>query len=160
MPIAVSDILFIFDQVDRAAIAGVVLAHSAFELGVPQADLGAFFIEAVITAGKVEAVRGKCAGLNLYGGQFRANSPRNDASMEDMSLNGKGAFTSDRFNFAGGDYSFNEKRTPSRPSASIVCLTRSLRRITAVSVSSNSSHCASTPRSMIKRLRVESSWLS
>ena len=51
------------------------------------------------------------AGLNLYGGQFRANSPRNDASMEDMSLNGKGAFTSDRFNFAGGDYSFNEKRT-------------------------------------------------
>ena len=51
------------------------------------------------------------AGLTLYGGQFRANSPRNDASMEDMSLNGKGAFTSDRFNFAGGDYSFNEKRT-------------------------------------------------
>lgn len=49
--------------------------------------------------------------LNLYGGQFRANSPRNDASMEDMSLNGKGAFTSDRFNFAGGDYTFNEKRT-------------------------------------------------
>ena len=51
------------------------------------------------------------ANLNLYGGQFRANSPRNDASMEDMSLNGKGAFTSDRFNFAGGDYTFNEKRT-------------------------------------------------
>ena len=51
------------------------------------------------------------AGLNLYGGQFRANSPRNDASMEDMSLNGKGAFTSDRFNFAGGDYTFNEKQT-------------------------------------------------
>ena len=49
--------------------------------------------------------------LNLYGGQFRANSPRNDASMEDMSLNGKGSFTSDRFNFAGGDYTFNEKRT-------------------------------------------------
>ncbi|AUB74686.1 OprD family porin [Pseudomonas paraversuta] len=51
------------------------------------------------------------AGLNLYGGQFRGNSPRNDASMEDMSLNGKGAFTSDRFNFAGGDYSFNDKHT-------------------------------------------------
>lgn len=34
------------------------------------------------------------AWLNLYGGQFRANSPRNDASMEEMSLNGKGAFTS------------------------------------------------------------------
>jgi hypothetical protein len=51
------------------------------------------------------------AGLTLYGGQFRANSPRNDASMEDMSMNGKAAFTSDRFNFAGGEYSFNDKRT-------------------------------------------------
>ncbi|MEG1341107.1 MAG: OprD family porin [Pseudomonas sp.] len=51
------------------------------------------------------------AGLTLYGGQFRGNSPRNDASMEDMSMNGKAAFTSDRFNFAGGEYSFNDKRT-------------------------------------------------
>ncbi|MBV4553391.1 OprD family porin, partial [Pseudomonas sp. SWRI102] len=50
-------------------------------------------------------------GLTLYGGQFRANSPRNDASMEDMSMNGRGAFTSDRFNFGGGEYAFNEKRT-------------------------------------------------
>jgi len=51
------------------------------------------------------------AGLTLYAGQFRANSPRNDASMEDMSMNGRAAFTSDRFNFAGGEYSFNDKRT-------------------------------------------------
>lgn len=51
------------------------------------------------------------AGLTLYGGQFRGNSPRNDASMEDMSLNGRGAFQSDRFNFGGGEYAFNEKRT-------------------------------------------------
>ncbi|MEG0858854.1 MAG: OprD family porin [Pseudomonas sp.] len=51
------------------------------------------------------------AGLTLYAGQFRGNSPRNDASMEDMSMNGKAAFTSDRFNFAGGEYSFNDKRT-------------------------------------------------
>jgi len=50
-------------------------------------------------------------GLSLYGGQFRGNSPRNDASMEDMSMNGRGAFTSDRFNFGGGEYAFNEKRT-------------------------------------------------
>lgn len=50
-------------------------------------------------------------GLTLYGGQFRGNSPRNDASMEDMSLNGRGAFTSDRFNFGGGEYAFNDKRT-------------------------------------------------
>ena len=51
------------------------------------------------------------AGLTLYAGQFRGNSPRNDASMEDMSMNGKGAFTSDRFNFGGGEYTFNDKRT-------------------------------------------------
>ncbi|CAI8725121.1 Porin-like protein GalP [Pseudomonas chlororaphis] len=50
-------------------------------------------------------------GLTLYGGQFRGNSPRNDASMEDMSMNGRGAFRSDRFNFGGGEYAFNEKRT-------------------------------------------------
>ncbi len=37
----------------------------------------------------------------------------------------------------------------------MVCFTRSLRRMTAVSVNSNSSHCASTPRSAISRLRVE-----
>ncbi|MCP6698539.1 OprD family porin [Pseudomonas donghuensis] len=51
------------------------------------------------------------AGLTLYAGQFRGNSPRNDASLEDMSMNGRAAFTSDRFNFAGGEYSFNDKRT-------------------------------------------------
>jgi hypothetical protein len=50
-------------------------------------------------------------GLTLYGGQFRGNSPRNDASMEDMFMNGRAGLTSDRFNFAGGEYSFNDKRT-------------------------------------------------
>lgn len=50
-------------------------------------------------------------GLTLYGGQFRGNSPRNDASMEDMFMNGKPAFTSDRFNFIGGEYVFNDNRT-------------------------------------------------
>ena len=48
------------------------------------------------------------AGLTLYGGQFRANSPRNDASMEDMSYGGA---VSDRFNFVGGEYRFNQERT-------------------------------------------------
>ncbi|SCZ47314.1 outer membrane porin, OprD family [Pseudomonas sp. NFACC48-1] len=51
------------------------------------------------------------AGLTLYGGQFRGNSPRNDASMEDMYINSKPASTSDRFNFGGAEYSFNDKRT-------------------------------------------------
>jgi len=50
-------------------------------------------------------------GLTIYGGQFRGNSPRNDASMEEMSLSGKPQFTSDRFNFVGGEYSFNENRS-------------------------------------------------
>ena len=51
------------------------------------------------------------AGLALYGGQFRANSPRDDSSMSDMFMNGKPAFTSDRFNFQGSEYVFNDKRT-------------------------------------------------
>ncbi|UWF50650.1 OprD family porin [Pseudomonas sp. N3-W] len=50
-------------------------------------------------------------GLTLYGGQFRANSPRDDSSMSEMSMVGKAAFTSDRFNFEGGEYTFNDKRT-------------------------------------------------
>ncbi|NNN24757.1 OprD family porin [Pseudomonas nitroreducens] len=49
--------------------------------------------------------------LTLYGGQFRQNSPRNDASMQDMSLFNRPAYTSDRFNFAGGEYRFNGDRT-------------------------------------------------
>ena len=51
------------------------------------------------------------AGLTLYGGQFRQNSPRNDASMEDMSLFNRTAFKSDRFNFVGGEYRFNDEHT-------------------------------------------------
>lgn len=47
-------------------------------------------------------------GLSLYGGQFRQNSVRNDASMEDMTFGGA---SSDRFNFVGGEYRFNDNRT-------------------------------------------------
>ena len=50
-------------------------------------------------------------GLTLYGGQFRKNSPRYDSSMDDMFMQGKATVTSDRFNFVGGEYTFNEKRT-------------------------------------------------
>ncbi len=50
-------------------------------------------------------------GLTLYGGQIRGNSPRDDSSMSDMSMTGKPAVTSDRFNFQGAEYSFNDKRT-------------------------------------------------
>ena len=47
-------------------------------------------------------------GLSLYGGQFHQNSVRNDASMEDMTFGGA---SSDRFNFVGGEYRFNDNRT-------------------------------------------------
>ncbi|WP_449433220.1 OprD family porin [Pseudomonas putida] len=47
--------------------------------------------------------------LELYAGQFRQNSTRDDASLEDFSFLGRG--TSDRFNLAGAEYTFNEKQT-------------------------------------------------
>lgn len=59
------------------------------------------FEGAQITAKEIE-------GLTLYGGQMRGVSWRNSSDMEDMSFGGA---TSDRFNFAGGEYTFNEKRT-------------------------------------------------
>ncbi len=56
--------------------------------------------------------------LSLYAGQFTRNSQRNDASMEKISVNGVGSVVhgkntveADSFNFAGGEYTFNEKRT-------------------------------------------------
>ena len=54
----------------------------------------------------------------LYAGQIQANSQRNDASMERMSLNnadkvvhGSPTVYGDDFNFAGVEYTFNNKRT-------------------------------------------------
>ncbi|MEZ1315166.1 OprD family porin [Pseudomonas fluorescens] len=49
--------------------------------------------------------------FTFYGGQFRGNSPRNDASMERMSMFNRPGITSDRFNFAGVEYAFNNKQT-------------------------------------------------
>ncbi|AEA85841.1 PhaK-like protein [Stutzerimonas stutzeri] len=45
-------------------------------------------------------------GLTLYGGQMRQNSPRDDGSMDDMFYAG---VSSDRFNFAGGEYELGAK---------------------------------------------------
>ncbi len=47
-------------------------------------------------------------GLGLYGGRFNGNSQRNDASMERMSFNG---IYSSAFDFAGGEYRFNDNNT-------------------------------------------------
>ncbi|ASL25109.1 OprD family porin [Azotobacter chroococcum] len=49
--------------------------------------------------------------LTLHAGQMRENSPRNDSSMENMSMNGTPGATSDRYNFGGVEYSFNDNRT-------------------------------------------------
>ncbi|TBW09341.1 OprD family porin [Azotobacter chroococcum] len=53
--------------------------------------------------------------LSLYAGHITGNSPRDDGSMEDMTLNGTSPYTSDRksddFDFGGAEYSFNGKRT-------------------------------------------------
>ena len=53
--------------------------------------------------------------LTLYAGHITGNSPRDDGSMEDMTLNGTSPYTSnrtsDKFDFAGAEYSFNDKRT-------------------------------------------------
>jgi hypothetical protein len=52
-------------------------------------------------------------GLTLYGGRFNGNSQRNDASMERMSfsLSSTQVFKSSAFDFAGGEYRFNDNRT-------------------------------------------------
>ncbi|WP_043272746.1 OprD family porin [Pseudomonas sp. AAC] len=50
-------------------------------------------------------------GLGLYAGQFRSNSPRNDASQDDLSMTGRPDVTSDRFDFAGAEYRFNGAAT-------------------------------------------------
>ncbi|MDQ7984169.1 OprD family porin [Pseudomonas sp. G34] len=47
-------------------------------------------------------------GLSLYGGRFNGNSQRNDASLERMSYSG---IETNAFDFAGGEFKFNEKRT-------------------------------------------------
>ncbi|MFC3607239.1 OprD family porin [Stutzerimonas tarimensis] len=43
-------------------------------------------------------------GLTLHGGQMRQNSPRESASMDDMTLFGDANAWSDRFNFVGAEY--------------------------------------------------------
>ncbi|WP_236174941.1 OprD family porin [Pseudomonas pseudonitroreducens] len=104
------------DDFGRLAVAGKAkVSNSEFKLGewmvvlpILRSDDGRSlpqtFQGAQVTAKEID-------GLTLYGGQFRQNSPRNDASMQDMSLFNRPAFTSDRFNFAGGEYRFNGDRT-------------------------------------------------
>ncbi|MFD2836561.1 OprD family porin [Azotobacter vinelandii] len=51
-------------------------------------------------------------GVTFHAGQMRANSPRDDASLQNMSLHGSSSgATSDRYNFAGVEFRFNDSRT-------------------------------------------------
>lgn len=70
------------------------------------------------TLGGAQITSKEIPDVTLYAGQFRGNSQRNDASMEKLSLNGAGSvihgkntIESDHFNFAGVEYTFNNKRT-------------------------------------------------
>ncbi|MFC0667210.1 OprD family porin [Azotobacter chroococcum] len=49
--------------------------------------------------------------VTIYAGQMRETSPRNDASMQDMTIDGISGGSSDRFNFGGVEYTFNDGRT-------------------------------------------------
>jgi len=49
--------------------------------------------------------------LTLHAGQFHSASQRNSSGDADLAAEGLTAFTSDRFNYAGGEYRFNNERT-------------------------------------------------
>lgn len=104
------------DDFGRVAVAGKMrLSNTELKVGewmpvlpILRADDGRSLPQ-TLQGGQVTSK--EIDGLTIYGGQFRENSPRNDASMEHMAMNGKLQFTSDRFNFIGGEYSFNDNRS-------------------------------------------------
>ncbi len=64
-------------------------------------------------------VSNEIAGLTLQGGQLRSTSLRNEAGDEELGAmvgfaprrNAGGLITTDRFNYAGADYAFNDNRS-------------------------------------------------
>ncbi|MND63902.1 Porin-like protein NicP precursor [compost metagenome] len=101
------------DDYGRLAVAGKVkLSNTELKVGewrpvlpILRADDGRSLPQ---TFEGAQVTSKEIAGLTLYGGQFRGTSQRNDASMEDMGVD---KALSDRFNFAGGEYRFNQERT-------------------------------------------------
>lgn len=97
------------DEFGRTAVAAKVrLSKTELKVGewfavlpILRADDGRSlpqtFQGAQITSNEID-------GLTLYGGQFRKNSQRNDASREAMSYSG---VDGDHFNFGGGEFKFN-----------------------------------------------------
>lgn len=50
-------------------------------------------------------------GLTLNAGQMRSFTQRNSSDREDMFIDGRAFATSDRYNYLGGEYRFNQERT-------------------------------------------------
>jgi len=50
-------------------------------------------------------------GLTLNAGQMRSFTQRNSSDREDLFIDGRAFATSDRYNYLGGEYRFNQERT-------------------------------------------------
>ncbi|MEN4948058.1 OprD family porin [Pseudomonas proteolytica] len=50
-------------------------------------------------------------GLTLNAGQMRSFTQRNSSDREDLYIDGRAFATSDRYNYLGGEYRFNQERT-------------------------------------------------
>lgn len=50
-------------------------------------------------------------GLTLNAGQMRSFTQRNSSNREDLFIDGRAFATSDRYNYLGGEYRFNQERT-------------------------------------------------
>ena len=50
-------------------------------------------------------------GLTLNAGQMRSFTQRNSSNREDLFIDGRSFATSDRYNYLGGEYRFNQERT-------------------------------------------------
>ena len=50
-------------------------------------------------------------GLTLNAGQMRSFTQRNSSNREDLFIDGRAYATSDRYNYLGGEYRFNQERT-------------------------------------------------
>lgn len=111
------------DEFGRLAVAGKMkLSKTELKMGewmpllpIVRADDGRSLPQTLKGA---QITSKEISDLTLYGGQLTGNSQRNDAGMEKLSQNGvgksvhgKSTVESDRFNFAGAEYTFNDKHT-------------------------------------------------
>lgn len=101
------------DEYGRLAVAGKVkvsktvlkVGEWAAALPILRSDDGRSLPQ---TFRGAQLTSNEIAHLTLYGGRMNGNSPRDDASLQDFTYRG---VKSDRFDFVGGEYSFNDKHT-------------------------------------------------